>query len=68
MGPVTLLKTGNASLEASWRRLVCAGDKRARAYTLPDKLVTLHDFIFSKFILSITLHDRGVFIIDIWVT
>ena len=33
MAPVTLPKTGNASLEASWRRLACAGDKRARAYT-----------------------------------
>ena len=26
MSPVTLLKTGNASLEASWRGLACAGD------------------------------------------
>ena len=33
MAPVTLLKTGSASLEASWRRLACAGDKRARACT-----------------------------------
>ena len=33
MAPVTLLKTGNASLEASWMRLACAGDKRARACT-----------------------------------
>ena len=33
MAPVTLLKTGNASLEASWRRLVCAGDKRARSFS-----------------------------------
>ena len=31
--PLTLLKTGSASLEASWRWLACAGDKRARAYT-----------------------------------
>ena len=33
MAPVTLLKTRNASLEASWRRSACAGDKRARACT-----------------------------------
>ena len=31
--PATPLKPGNASLEASWRRLACAGDKRARACT-----------------------------------
>ena len=31
MAPVTLLKTGNASLGASGRKVACAGDKRARA-------------------------------------
>ena len=30
---MTLLKTGNASLEASWRRLACAGGKRGCANT-----------------------------------
>ena len=33
VAPETLLKTGKASLEASWRRLACAEDKRARACT-----------------------------------
>ena len=31
--PAALLKTGIASLEASWLRLACAGDKRALACT-----------------------------------
>ena len=31
--PVTPLKTGSATLGDSWRRLVCARDKRARAKT-----------------------------------
>ena len=37
MASVTLLKTGNASLDASWRRLACAGDKRARARAYTPK-------------------------------